>query len=142
MIAGSDNLNIYTKFEERVGITTFYLWLDTGGAFVNSNEYPKESQGVEDFILKYELDVQEKIIKNQMIEQEKELSKLEKDLEKLEKKNIGFHKDIENAKEKIEESEKNIEQNLSDQDDQRVRIEKQKKMIEEIIERLNNLGKG
>ena len=67
---------------------------------------------------------------------------MEKELRKLEKKNTGYHKDIEKAKEKIEKAEKDIEQNLRDQEDQRITIEQQRKVIEEIIERLNNLGRN
>ena len=142
MIAGSNDIDIYIKFEERVGHTTANLWIDNGGSFINSDEYPSEAQGAEEFLSEFYLTVKKKAISEEMKKQEKVLNKLDKSLRKLEKKNTGYHNDIEKAKEKIEKAEKNIEQNLKDQEDQRILIEQQKKIIEEIIERLNNLGKG
>lgn len=142
MIAGSNELDLYIKFEGRVGHTTASLWIDNGGSFINSNEHPKAAQGAEEFLSEFYLVVKKKAITEEMKEQEKELNKLDKTLRKLEKKNTGYHKDIEKAKERIEKAEKNIEQNLKDQEDQRILIEQQKKVIEEVIERLNNLGKG
>lgn len=141
MIAGSSDVDLYIKFDERVGLTTATLWIDLGGSFVNFDEHPKEAQGAEEFLTEFYLAVKNKAITEEMKNQEKELNKMDKELRKLEKKNTGYHKDIEKAKEKIEKAEKDIEQNLKDQEDQRIVIEQQKKAIEEIIERLNNLGK-
>ena len=141
MIAGSSDVDLYIKFDERVGHTTASLWIDLGGSFVNLDDHPKEAQGAEEFLTEFYLAVKNKAITEEMKTQEKELNKMDKELRKLEKKNTGYHKDIEKAKEKIEKAEKNIEQNLKDQEDQRIIIEQQKKAIEEIIERLNNLGK-
>lgn len=142
MINGNNELDLYIKFTERVGHTTATLFIDLGSAFVNSDEYPRESQGAESFMTEFYLAVKTKAITEEMNDQEKEMKNMDKDLRKLEKKNTGYHKDIEKAKEKIEEAEKNIEQNLKDQEDKRIMIEQQKKVIEEIIERLNNLGKN
>jgi len=142
MIAGASDIDLYMNFEERVGHTTANLWIDTGGSFVNSDEHPKEARGAEDFLTEFYLEVKKKAISEEMKEQEKALKKLDKSLRKLEKKNTGYHDDIADAKEDIEKAEKNIEQNLKEQEDQRILIEQQKKVIEEIIERLNNLGKG
>lgn len=141
-IGGSDNIDVYAKFEERVGLTNVYLWVDTGSGFVESNENPKMALGAEDFLTDFYLAVKNKAITEEMKQEEKQLKKYTKELEKLEKKNKGYHEDIEKAKRKIEEAEKNIEQNLKDQEDQRMVIEKQKKIVEEVIARLNNLGKN
>jgi valyl-tRNA synthetase len=142
LISSSNNVDIYIRFDERVNMTTATMWVDLGDSFVNSNEYPKEAQGVEEFLKDFYLAVKKEAIENEMKEQEKAMEKLEKELRKLEDKNSDYHKDIEKAKEKIEKAEKNIEQNLKDQEDQRIIIEQQRKVIEEIIERLNNLGRN
>ncbi|MFT6334985.1 MAG: hypothetical protein ACJATI_001731 [Halioglobus sp.] len=142
MIAGSNDLDIYIKFEERVGYTTANLWIDNGGSFINSDENPREAQGAEEFLTEFYLKVKKKAISKEMKKQEKELNKMDKSLRKLVKKNKKYHKDIEKAKEKIEKAERNIEQNLKDQEDQRIRVAQQNKIIEEIIGRLNNLGMG
>ena len=142
MVAGADRMDLYIKFDERVGQATATLWIDYEGAFVNSNEHPAEAQGAEELLQNFYVDVRAYVINEEMKAQEKELKKLDKGLRKPEKQNTGYHQDIEKAKERIEKAEKNIEQNLKDQDDQRISIEQQKKVIEDIIERLNNLKKG
>ncbi|MEM9549369.1 MAG: hypothetical protein AAGA77_25580 [Bacteroidota bacterium] len=142
LISGTNDVDIYIRFDERVNMTTATLWVDLGGGFANSNSYPKEAQGAQEFLTDFYLAVKKKAIEKEMKEQEKVLGKMEKEMRKLEKKNTGYHNDIEKAKEKIEQAEKNIEQNLQDQEDQRITIEQQKKVIEEIIQRLNNLGRN
>ncbi len=141
-LIGSNNVDIYVRFDERVNMTTATMWVDLGESFVNSDEYPSEAQGVEEFITNFYLEVKKEAIQKEMKEQEKIMNKMEKALRKLEKKNTGYHKDIEKAKEKIEKAEKNIEKNLSEQEDQRITIEQQRKVLEEIIERLNKLGRN
>jgi len=140
MVAGSDELNLYVKFDERVDLTTVTAWVDLGGAFVNGDEHPKEAQGMESFMSELYVEVKKAAIEKEMKAAEKELKKMSKGLSKLEDKNKGYHNDIEKAKDKIDQAEKNIEQNLKDQEDARVMIAKQKEAVEEIIGRLNNVG--
>jgi len=142
LISGADEIDLYVSFDERVNMTSVMLWVDLGGGFVNSDEHPKEAQGAEEFLMNFYLAVKKEAIEKEMKDQEKVMNKMEKGLRKLEKKNSGYHKDIEKAKEKIEKAEKNIEQNLKDQEDQNITIAQQRKVIEEIIERLNNLGRN
>jgi hypothetical protein len=142
LINGANEVDLYIRFDERVNMTSVMLWVDMGEGFVNSDDYPKAAEGTEEFLVNFYLAVKKEVIEKEMKEQEKVMNKMEKELRKLEKKNTGYHNDIEKAKEKIEKAEKNIEQNLKDQEDQRITIEQQKKLIEEIIERLNNLGRN
>ncbi len=141
MVNGATEVALYVKLDERVEMTTVMAWVDLGGSFVNSDEHPKEALGVEQFLRDIYVAVKKKAIGQEMKDAEKQLKKDDKMLTKLEKKNKGYHEDIEDAKEDIIKAEKNIEQNLKDQDDARVLIAKQKEMLEEIIGRLNNVGK-
>lgn len=141
LINGSEDLAFYIKFDERVNMTSATIWADLGDGFVNSNDNPKEAAGLETFLGDFYVQARRAAIEEEMEEQEKEMKNLSKDLEKLEKKNQNFHDDIADAKKKIEEAEANIEQNLKDQDDQRVLIAKQKEKLDQIIDRLNNVGK-
>ncbi len=75
------------------------------------------------------------------IDIEIDYKQFEKDLGKLEKKNSKLHSDIEKFKEKIKKAEAAIEENLVAQDEKRIEIAQQKKVIEEVIERLNKVGK-
>lgn len=142
MVNGTDDVALYVKFDERVEVTTVYAWVDLGGEFVDSNDNPKEAKGMESFLTDLYVAVKKAAIEEEMEDAEKEMKDLDKGMDKLEKENKGYHEDIEKAKQKIEEAEKNIEQNLRDQDDQKVMMAKQKEKLEEIVSRLNSVGKN
>jgi len=112
MVAGANEVALYVKFDERVGLTTATAWVDTGDGFVNSDEYPKEAQGVEQLLGDIYVAVKRTSIEKELKNAEKEGNKLDKGLRKLEKKNKGYHNDID-----------------------------KKEAINAIIERLNNVGK-
>jgi len=95
MIAGSNEIDLYFKLEERVGHTTANLCIDNGGSFINSDDNPKEAQGVEEFLTELYLAVKKEAITEEMKKQEKELNKMDKNLRKLEKKNKVIEEVIE-----------------------------------------------
>lgn len=134
MIA-SGGVDLYTKFDEGSGQATVYLWV------VNNGEFVEDSDGAENFLSEYYVMARKKVINEEIKDQEKLLKKLGKNLEKLEKKNKGYHNDIAKAEDKIRKAEENIERNLQDQQDTNMEIEQQKKNLEEMIEKLNNVGK-
>lgn len=140
-ISGSE-LSLYASIDERSNMTAFTLWVDNGGNFINSNEYPRESQAVENFMEDIHLAVTRRVIELELKDQEKMLKGLEKDQTKLEKKNASYHKSIENYRKKIEEAEANIEQNLKDQESKKIEIERQKEVLETVREKLNGVGKS
>lgn len=141
MVAGSNEVNLYLKFDERASLTSVTAWVDLGGQFVNGDEHPGEAKGMEQMMSEIYIAVKRQVIENEMKEEEKNMKKLTKELSKLEKNNKNYHKKIADAKKKIEENEGNIEQNLKDQEDQRIKIKNQQKLLDEIISRLNNVGK-
>ncbi|MEE9437652.1 MAG: hypothetical protein V3V14_01550 [Saprospiraceae bacterium] len=140
IIARDSKIDMYVKFDEKIGYTTTYLWIDLAEGFVDSDSHPREALGAEAFLKEFFVAVRTKVIGEKKKEQEKMLNKLDKELRKLEKKNKGYHKDIEDAKEEIDDAEKNIEKNLTSQEDQRIKIEQQKRLIQSIIDQLNKLG--
>lgn len=136
LLTSSGNVSLYAQFEEGRDLTTVYLWVEHDGYFLSDTEK------VEAFLQDYYTITRREVIMKEVEEQEKLLKNLGKDLEKLEKKNKGYHKDIEKAEEKIRKAEENIEKNLNDQDQLNNEIENQKAILEEIIERLNAVGKN
>ena len=141
VIYGSNPIDIYSKIEERKGQASLYLWVDLKGGFLVSDEHPKEADNARMFLEDFYVVVRKKVIAEELKEGEKAMEKLEKELSKLEDKNKDLHNDIEDYKDKIRKAEMNIEENLRYQDDKRVEIESQKKVVEEIVERLNNVGR-
>jgi hypothetical protein len=141
VINGTSPLDMYAKFEEGKGMTTTYVWVDLGGAFVNSTDHASQSKALAQFMRDYFYAVRKKVVTEELKKEEKNLSSLEKDLKKLKEKNDDYHKEIEKAKQKIIEAEANIEKNLVDQENKGKEIDTQKSVVEKVVEKLNNLGK-
>ena len=141
-ISTSEDMDIYTKFEEMGSMTRVYFWFDIGGAFVDTDDYGSEAKGAEMFIKEYAITVKKEVIAKELKDQEKVLKNLRKDFSKLEKNNEKYHKEIEEARKKIAEREQDIEKNLQDQESKQHEIQKQQEVVEEIIDRMNNLRKS
>lgn len=141
MINGSNKIDFYSKQEEGRNQMSTYVWVDLGGAFASPNDHPKEAEGIKQFLFDFWVFAKKKSVNMELEDQEKIQKNLEKDLSKLEGKNEDLKKDIEKYKEKIRQAEIDIEQNLRDQDNKKVNIATQKKVIEKVIEKLNSIGK-
>lgn len=134
-------VNLYAKIEEGKDMAMMTLWVDNGSSFVSSDEIPSEARGVEVFLTDYRNIVVKEVIKNELKDEEDNLEDLEKDLKKLGDKNEDYHKDIAKANEKIAEAEQNIEKNLMERDAKQEEINKQKQLLENVADRLNNVGR-
>ncbi|MBC7885002.1 MAG: hypothetical protein H7X99_05970 [Saprospiraceae bacterium] len=141
IINGTSPVDLYAKFEEGKDMATAYVWVDLGGAFVNSVDNPSQSAALKQFLYDYFISVRKKVVAEELKVEEKRLSSLEKDLKKLMNKNEDYHNDIEKAKQKIADAEKNIDKNVVDQDNKVKEIESQKTAVEKVVQKLNDLGK-
>lgn len=141
IINGTSPVSLYAQFEQNKGQATTYVWVDLGGAFVNSNDYEVQANGMRQFLYDYWVDVRKKVVAEELKSEQKTLSNLEKDLKNLEKENDSYHKDIQKAEQQIAKAESGIEKNLTDQDNKNSEIKNQKQVIEGVIEKLNNIGK-
>lgn len=140
-INGTSPVDLYAKFDEGKDIATAYVFVDLGGAFVNSIDNPSQSASLKQFMYDYFISVRKKVVAEELKSEEKSLSGLEKDLKKLKDKNEDYHNDIEKAKQKILDAEKNIEINIVDQENKAKQIDTQKAVVEQVVEKLNSLGK-
>jgi hypothetical protein len=141
MINGSNKIDFYSKQEEGRNQITTYVWIDLGGAFANPTDHAKQAEGAKQFLFDFWVFAKKKSVSNELEDQEKVQKDLEKDLSKLEGKNEDLKKDIEKYKEKIRQAEIEIEQNFRDQDNKKVDIATQKKVIEKVVDKLNAIGK-
>ncbi|MCB9308779.1 MAG: hypothetical protein H6567_01810 [Lewinellaceae bacterium] len=142
MINGSSPLDLYVKYDDGKEMATTYLWVDMGGAFVNSMDHKSQTEGIRTFMTDYYNNVRKKVVEAEVKKEEKQQDKLEKELRKLEDKNKDLHDDIEKYKQKIAEAERNIEVNLENQKAKASEIEQQKMVVEKVVEKLNNIGKS
>ena len=141
VINGTSPVDLYAKFDEGKDMATAYVFVDLGGAFVNSVDNPSQSASLKQFLFDYFITVRKKVVAEELKNEEKNLGGLEKDLKRLKDKNEDHHNDIAKAKQKILENEKNIETNVVDQENKTKEIDTQKVVVEKVVEKLNNLGK-
>lgn len=142
LINGSGELTIYAEVREGRELATIYTWVDLGGAFLNSVDHPTQYEGMAQFMEDYFVLVRRDVVKNELEKAEDVLKDINKELEKLQDKNKDYHKEIEEAQEKIRKAEDNITKNLKEQDDVRILIEKQRRVVEKIIDKFNSVGKS
>lgn len=140
-INGSNQLDVYSKIEGNKDMSTTYLWVDLGGAFANPTDHAGQTTGIRTFLNDFYVFARKRAVTDELKAEEKKQKDLEKDLSKLEEKNSDLHKEIEKLKEKIKQAENDIVKNLTEQDDKKVEIKKQQKVVEATTEKLNNVGK-
>ena len=139
-IGGGNTVDMYMKFNETNDNTTATLWIDLGGAYVNSKDFKDKYSEAEKMMFNYAITVSKEQTKLQLEEQQKALKKLESDQKSLEKKNAGLLADIEDYKKKIAKAEEDIKTNLKQQEETKVKMETQKKVVDEVQTKLNNLN--
>jgi DNA repair exonuclease SbcCD ATPase subunit len=135
-IGGANTIDMYTKFTESGETTTLGLWIDLGGAYVDSKGFADKYAEAEKILQNFALSVQREQTKKQLSDQQDDLKKMEKGQKKLEEKNADLVKDIENWKKKITQAEADIQTNLKQQEEQKAKVEAQKKLVEEINKKL------
>lgn len=138
----SDPITIVTRFNQYNDKTKGSFWCKSGDQYLNSSEHSSELRSVAEFLQEYSYETERHSIREQIKQEDKDLSKLDKDLNKLVKKNENLHKDIEKAKEEIAKKEREIEQNLKEQEAMKASIEKQKETIQETTLKLTTVGKN
>ncbi len=139
-IGGANTVDLYAQFSESNDATTLGMWIDLGGAYVGSKEYADKYAAAEKIMTDFALTVQREQTKMHLDEQNDALKKLEKQQRNLEKDNQGLHDDIENWKKRITKAEADIETNLKNQEDAKLKIEAQKKLVEEVQKKLNSMN--
>src|SRR5690606_10063860 len=118
--------------EETGSGSRLYLWIESGGSFINSNDDPDASRNVEKLLREFAQKVKVDQITIELDNQQKALDNLEKNLNKLKKENDSYHKTIEDAKARIAKAEADIAKNVQDQLIRSQEIESQRKVVEEV----------
>ena len=139
-IGGGNTVDMYMKFAESSDNTAATLWIDLGGAYLNSKDFTDKYAEAEKMLMTYALTVSREQTKNLLKEQEKMQKNQESDLQKLEKKNKNLLDDIEGWKKKITQAEADIQTNLKQQEEAKTKIEGQKKVVEEVKKKLESLN--
>ncbi len=138
-IGGDNVVDLYAKFSGTSSDATLSLWINMGIDYVNSGSFSAQFQEAEKIMLAFSIEVAREVIRLELDAEDKELKRLESLQKKLERDNEQYHQDIENARQRIIRAESNIENNLKEQELTRQKIESQRKLIQSVEKKLNDL---
>jgi hypothetical protein len=125
--------------KEDIGPVQVQMWIDLGGGFITQKDHPEKFDVAEKMLIDFKKKVEKEMVEIELKKQEKIFSGLEKDQRGLEKDKEGYERDITNAEERIRKAKENIIKNTADQETSKKKIEGQKKVVEEIKKKLNNM---
>ena len=128
----NNTVDLYSYIKRDGDGSILKLWMDLGGGFVDSQNFPDAYEGVRVLMQGFEKQLNVENIKLELKNEENRLKDLERDLSKMEKMNEKYHKEIEDWKKKIAENEDLIEVNDKDQIDMKSTIESQKENIRQV----------
>jgi len=134
-----NTVDVYAKTEKRDENIEIQMWVDLGGAFLNSREHPDRYIEAEKLLLRFALEVAREKMRLDIEAQEDRLKEMNRDLDRLASQKERSEREIERAKETIRQAEADIEQNLQDQADMQAKIAEQEKLIKKLQQHRNDL---
>ncbi|MFN4253555.1 MAG: hypothetical protein ACK4Q5_00930 [Saprospiraceae bacterium] len=142
-IVSGDKFDLYSVVENYAGDgATLFVWFDVGGGYLNRRDHPERTDNTVDALRQFYFSVRREVIGKELEQQADKLKDFEKKLKNLKKDNEDLHKDIENYKAKIKKAEEDILKNEQEQTKTIVDIETQKKTVEDVKARLDNVEKS
>jgi len=137
---GMDNtVDVYAKTEKQGENVEVQMWVDLGGAFLNSREHPNRYTEGEKLLLRFALEVAREKMRLDIEAQEDLLKDMNRDMERLASQKERSERQIERAKETIRKAKADIEQNLQEQADMQTKIAEQEKLIKKLQQQRNDL---
>lgn len=134
-----NTVDVFAKTEQKGDNTFIYMWIDLGGAYLNSSQHRERYTEAEKVLVRFGLEVARAKVKIELEEQEDMLKDLNRDLERLASDKDRYEREIQRAKETIAKAEKDIEDNLNAQEEMAERIKAQEGVIKSVQKRLNDL---
>lgn len=134
-----NTVDVYAKTEEQGENVEIQLWVDLGGAFLNSREHPDRYTEAEKLLLRFALEVAREKMRLDIKAQEDRLKEMNRDLERLASQKERSEREIERAKETIRQAEADIKQNLQEQADMQAKIAEQEKLVKKMQQQRNGL---
>lgn len=134
-----NTIDVYATVEQINDDVRIAVWFDLGGAFLSLREHYDRYPEAEKLMMRFALEVAKKSTEVQLDAEEKKLKDLENDLKKLQNGVERYQKDIERAREAIRKAEEGIAKSEKDQAETLDKIEQQKKAIDAVRRKLNDL---
>lgn len=139
-VGGNRPVNVYALIEKvSASESEITVWFQlSDGSFVGTENEPEAFDGAMRIMAQFERFVQRRLTERELEAQEHKLKELERDLTRLQRDKENYEKAIEQAQETIRKMKAQIAENEKAQEDTRLRIELQKKAVEEIRRRLES----
>jgi outer membrane murein-binding lipoprotein Lpp len=134
-----NTVDVIAKTEQKGDDTFIYMWIDLGGAYLNSRQHRERYTKAEKMLVRFGLEVARAKVKIELEEQEDMLKDLNRDLERLATDKERYEREIQRARETIAKAEQDIEDNLKAQEEMAARIKAQEDVIKSVQKRLNDL---
>jgi len=134
-----NTVDVYAKTEKKETAVKLIVGFDLGGAFVSSSLHPAQYRVAEKMLNDFALKITKESIESKLKIAKREQEKRQGKLDDLVKKNADLKKDIENYKSKITQAERDIETNVKDQETATNDLDAQKKVVETISGKLNDV---
>jgi len=134
----NDVLDLYAVFTKMSDGAEVCLFIDLGGAYLNSAYHGDKYTEGEKFLMLFVKEVEKEKVKLELAAEEKALKELENELKRLKRANDNLHKEIEDAKAKIAKAEAGITENEKAQSDSNTKIAEQKAKIKAVEKKLGD----
>ncbi len=139
-VGGTDPVNVYAQIEKTSSNESeLNVWFQLrDGSFVAPHNHPKAYEGAVAILQQFERYVQKSLTQEELEAQQKKLKELERELMRLQRDKGKYEEAIRKAEETIQKMKQNIAKNKKAQEETQLRIEIQKKAVEEIRRRLES----
>lgn len=138
-VVSQNTVDIYATTIPDANGARLFVYVDLGGAFISSANYPQQYVAMEALLKKFSQDQAFEMVNNQVIEEEKIAKNLSKEFETLKKDKDSYIKEIEKAKALIQQREQDITKNDADQLAKQQQINIQQQIIETLKQKRNSL---
>lgn len=136
---GGDAFGVYSTIDKSDKGTILTIWIDAGTYFLSRRENSDKTEEVSRSLRTFYFDVRRAQIGKEIKEQETKLKELDGKQKKLQKDNESLRKDIESYKAKIKKAEDDVVKNEKDQETNILDTEAQRKVLEDMRRRLDNV---
>lgn len=138
-LIGSNPFSLYSTIEKSGNGVALTVWYDAGSYFLNRRDNASATEETVRSLRTFYFDVRRAVIQKEIAVEEDRLKDLENKQKKLAKENDKLRKDIEDYKAKIRKAEEDIVTNEKLQETNVVDTESQRRLIETVRQRLNNV---
>lgn len=126
-----------TAEPQKDGTVKLTVAFDLGGGFVSSSTHPDQYKIAEKMVRKFAVDVSKQAVSDKLWDEKKKQKTLEGNLADLQKAKSKLEKEILDYQDRIKDDQKDIETNKSDQVKATQQIEDQKKVVDDVQQKLD-----